>query len=457
MLTADLLVARVRRNRVDPIYRNPEDEDLVARAAHILECIRESVKYQRQRGELRTLLNESLLNVSTDLRCDRGFVKLCEDRCRYQVQSEIEPSQLREKVFAAAVKARGSGQFDRDAILEELANELNISLEAVEAGLYADLKDNERLLEFKELSPVQLIHRYNLALAQAVLFRATQLTITVKEDGPPRYRRLFRALKFHRLLHSVEGSMEDGFTISIDGPMSLFTRSQQYGLRMAAFLPTLVLCGEWSLKADILWDKSRSNSRPKLFEIHHEMGFVSHARDVGVWLPTEIKKLAEDWPKDNDWVLSTETDILSLGGEGVFIPDFAFHRKRRKTKIFLEILGYWNKSAVVKRLALLKKHGPKNLIVAISKDLCIAKDGRSKAEIDGLPGEVYVFRSFPVRRELLQRLETMQPCITSKKKKKKKSSAKKKAPAKSKTKKAAPKKTTKAKANTKKAAAKKGS
>lgn len=448
MLTADLLVARLRRTKVEPVYRNPEDEELLTRARHIIECFRESEKYQRQRGELRQLLNESLLNVSTDLRCDRGFVKLCEDRCDYQVQSEMEPSELREKVFAAAVKARAEGQFDRDAIIEQLAAELSIDSDSIEAGLYADLRDNERLLRFKDLNPVQLIHRYNLALAQAVLFRATQLTIKVKEDGPPRYRRLFRALKFHRLLHSVEGSMEEGFTISIDGPMSLFTRSQQYGLRMAAFLPTLVLAKEWSLKADILWDKSRSNSRPRSFEIHHEMGFVSHARDVGVWLPTEIQKLADDWPKKSDWVLSTDTDILSLGGEGVFIPDFAFHRKRRKTKIYLEILGFWNKSAVVKRLELLKKHGPKNLIVAISKELCVAKNGTTKAELEKLPGEVYVFRTFPVRRELLQRLEALQPCITSKRKKKKspakKSTAKKSSAKKSpapKAKKKTPKKT----------------
>jgi uncharacterized protein len=416
MLTADLLVARLKRKSVEPIYRDPEDGELLQRAGHIIECFKESVNLSRARGELKQVLHESLLSVSTDLRCDRGLVKLCEDRCQFQVQSEIAPIEIREMVFMAAVEARKTKSFDRQAILGTLTEQLSLSLDDLEGSLYADLKDNERLLKFRELSPSQLLHRYNLALAQAVLFRAMKLTIHVKEEGPPEYRRLFRSLKFHRLLYTVAGSMEEGFTIHLDGPMSLFTRSQQYGIRMAAFLPGLVLCKEWSLSAEILWDKTRSKTdKPRLFVMNHEMGFQSHARDVGIWLPEEIKRLADDWPKDNDWILTTETDVLPLGGEGVFIPDFAFRRKRRKTKVFLEILGFWNRSAVEKRLDLLRKFGPKNLIVAISKDLCVAKDGSIKAELDGLPGEVYVYRSFPVRRELLKRLDIIQPTKAKKK------------------------------------------
>ena len=36
--------------------------------------------------------------------------------------------------------------------------------------------------------------------------------------------------------------MADGYTLQIDGPLSLFSATNKYGLQMALFLPSLLAC-----------------------------------------------------------------------------------------------------------------------------------------------------------------------------------------------------------------------
>jgi len=42
----------------------------------------------------------------------------------------------------------------------------------------------------------------------------------------------------------------------LDGPASLFSQSQKYGIRMANFLPALPLCDRWEMAATILIDET---------------------------------------------------------------------------------------------------------------------------------------------------------------------------------------------------------
>ena len=82
----------------------------------------------------------------------------------------------------AAAQGRGR-RFDRDAVLRR-ASRPSLSLEpaAVEQGLFADLKSEQRLVKFKDISAEHLLERYNVALAQAVLLRA----VARARHRPPR-------------------------------------------------------------------------------------------------------------------------------------------------------------------------------------------------------------------------------------------------------------------------------
>jgi len=59
-------------------------------------------------------------------------------------------------------------------------------------------------------------------------------------------------------VHSTDAAT--GYEAVLDGPASLFSKSQKYGL-MANFLPALPLCDRWEMDAEILADETDAETR----------------------------------------------------------------------------------------------------------------------------------------------------------------------------------------------------
>ena len=250
----------------------------------------------------------------------RGLAKILEDRAEFEVVADVLPESVREKVFTAAAEhrkaLRDSGQarspFRRDAVLEEVARSLEIGTDQVAAALFADLRDENRLLSFDQAIDAQrLLDRYNVALAQSVLLRSVLIEVEVRNEKPARYRQLFRHLKFHRLLYRVEGSMREGYKIHIDGPLSLFSATNKYGLQMALFLPALLLCSDFRLDAEVRWGPKRD---PRTFHLESNNGLVSHYADTGTFVPAEMGAFVDRFRQVAPaWELSEAAEVVELG------------------------------------------------------------------------------------------------------------------------------------------------
>ena len=169
-----------------------------------------------------------------------------------------------------------------------MGQELNLAPDVLLSSLFADLRDENRMLRFENLTTQRLIDRYNVALAQAVLLRSVRVEVEIRNEGPARYRQLFRRLKFHRLVYHVKGSMADGYMIKIDGPMSLFSATTKYGLQMALFLPALLHCDSFRLYAELRWGPRRE---PRSFHLDAGAGLVSHQLDSGLYVPGRDSRL----------------------------------------------------------------------------------------------------------------------------------------------------------------------
>src|SRR5262245_36571399 len=243
----------------------------------------------RSRGELEEELTETFGDDPGQL-VHQGLLKLLEDRCDFEVVSGHPPEELRDAVFAAAARHRTRSTFDRDAVLKEVAGTLNTSAADVEQGLLADLKSEQRLIKFKDLSAERLLQRDNVGLAQAVLLRSIRVHVAVRHEPPARYRQLLRQVKFHRLVCEVERTAPECYLLHLDGPLSLFTATQKYGLQLALFLPAVLLCKDFELTAELRWGPQR---KPKTFRITPADGLVSHAADSGTWVPPELGMFVE--------------------------------------------------------------------------------------------------------------------------------------------------------------------
>ena len=187
MLTGNLVRVKIIRGRVVPLYLRREDPFMHETAESLIGIVREGIGSTRGEieGEIDELLGEGMANLA-----QRGLAKVLEDRCDYEVVARVPPEELREKVFHEAAnyrkELRESGPrtpFLREVVLEKIAAELGISAEEVAGGLFADLKDEARLLRCDETITAQkLIDRYNVSLAQSVLLRSTNLSVEVRNE-----------------------------------------------------------------------------------------------------------------------------------------------------------------------------------------------------------------------------------------------------------------------------------
>lgn len=67
------------------------------------------------------------------------------------------------------------------------------------------------------------------------------MRLSVKRNLPVRTKQLFKFFKFYRLIHTVQGDLDAGYEIHLDGPLSMFRLNQKYSFQMALFLPALLL------------------------------------------------------------------------------------------------------------------------------------------------------------------------------------------------------------------------
>jgi predicted nuclease of restriction endonuclease-like RecB superfamily len=288
--------------------------------------------------------------------------------------------------------------FDRTAVLNEVAAPLGLTPEQVETGLFADLKSEQRLSRFKDTTPERLLQRYNVALAQAVVLRATKVEVTVRGEPPQRYRQLLRAIKFHRLVCEVR-RLEDGIELHLDGPLSLFSATQKYGLQLALFLPALLPCRDFDLRADLLWGPQR---RPKHFALTPADGLTSHLPDYGMYVPPELAMFVELFRKKvADWSIAEEADVLPLG-DGYWVPDFRLVHEPTGEVVYLEVLGFWRRSGAERHLQRLREHVRQPFLLAVSDQLRV-----DDAELEGLPAEVYRFRQMPLPDEIARLAESL--------------------------------------------------
>ncbi|MSP24755.1 MAG: DUF790 family protein [Myxococcales bacterium] len=404
MLTSELLRVRNVGTRLVPRWLEArERERLTPVASELLKVLEANV------GERREDLEQALVSVAHEPR-DRvvvlGLKKLLLDRCEFAPPVGPEPARIRAEVFGLAALARRAlgptEAFDDHALLSEIAAKHGLDAQALRLVLFADLAKNERLTRFQSLAAEALFARYDLALAQGVLLRATLVEIELVGAEPGRVRNLFRAARFHGLMHHVErldGDGGAGYRIRLDGPMSLFSASQRYGLALALFLPALLACDSWHLSAELLWGKAK---RPTAFELAPTDGLAAPGRALSGIAPGLEPFIVAFRKLESSWLVTANEDILAQPGQRAVIPDLLFRHEQTGARVYLEAFGYWSRAAVWQRIETLRRgEFPVRILLALGKHLRVSEEALDEDSA----GELYVYRERMQPRAVLARLE----------------------------------------------------
>ena len=428
MLTADLARSRTYEGTIEPLFIDADEQRYRETVEELIQIFEEHLG--EPKGELEDTIDQ-LTIADTDYKVVQGLAKLLKDECEFETVAPVEPREIRQELFEVAnenypiVRQPTLGDDTQSLwVYSTVADRLGITLEECYRGMYADLKENKRLVRFghrvsdeydgtdnsttttqltddSEESYAEdtitvdwLLTRYNLALAQAVLYDATEMRVRVWDS----FATVFSYMKLFGLMHRIypidangnrvaSTDVADGYEAILDGAVSLFSKSRKYGIRMANFLPALPLCDRWEMEADILEDDNGSTSRTLSFELDHTDDLSSHYSAQSDFDSDVERTLAQKWERANtDWELIREDDVLDLGAE-VMLPDFAIEHPDGQRVLF-EIVGFWTPEYLDEKLAKIRKADRDNLILAVSERLdCSSED------FDGIDDRVLWFKS----------------------------------------------------------------
>ena len=378
MLRGEHVIARLARGRLVPHRLSSDDARTVEVARELCEVYAGHLR--RPRAELERRLSGLEEELGPRLDARRGFkivralAKLLEELAEWETPAGSDPYTIRTRIFelAAALPeppAEESGLLmapTRDDVLSRVASETGV--EDAAALMYADRQGAQLLATFDRPAPEALIGRYNVAQVQGVLYAAKEIVVDLGEGADARL--VFHYIKKMGLIYRLEPTAR-GYRIHLDGPLSIFGGTRKYGLRLAKFLPGLLLTSPWRLSANVDW-----RDRDALLELDSERSdLASHylgPKDAHEG--DEVREaFVRAWERAKDtggWELEAGPGVLPFPElKTALVPDFTLKNAAGETA-HLEVLGFWSERNLVERAALLREanaHGHRVLVAASEK------------------------------------------------------------------------------------------
>ncbi|NOT59669.1 MAG: DUF790 family protein [Acidobacteria bacterium] len=370
MLTGDLAISFQRGETVTPKSLKTDDARVLQTAADLILLVRQHAN--QSRGALQAAFDE-YIGVGTDYKILRGLMKLLLDACEFSTSSVREAIDLRRTLFNHAATVHPvTDEAARQQALAHVAEQLGCQPHEIIAGLYSDLPAHHLLTLFDEPEPRDLLEQYNLAQVQALLYHCIEIRLTLEPAQSPTatqsIRAIFQAIKNYRLIHAIRGNARAGYEIRLSGPVSLFHRSQKYGIQMAVFFPALLPHPGWHLRAEIETKRGRA-----YYELNHAQHQLrsSYLTDEPKPQNELLEKLRAQWRSD-EWQLADNHEILPLA-DTALIPDLVFTHSSGQ-RVYAELLGYWTPRYLQERLIVIERAAMNDYLYLASDELRCSRE-----------------------------------------------------------------------------------
>ena len=360
MLPNELLATTKWKNNIKPKFANI-NADTISTTEKIINVYKKSI------GQKQKKIREELSEIETsapDYRFIKGLATLMDRKSVFKAQITEDPIVVRREIFTlSAKKGYPTTQDARTALLSEAAQKLDI--QQIEDAFYADLDSEKTLEKIDKIEPVNLLKQYNLSLAQTLLFYSTELTFTAYRN----WQNIFRTIKLNRLIYTAE-KQGQLFTVKLDGPLSLFKLNRRYGISLAKILPEIIKGKPWSITAQIL---HKNTNRLLTFQLDSNKN--SWLFNENAETETFDSKIESEFSQKfnalkTPWKLTREPEPITTGNT-ILIPDFTF--ELGTTKIYMEILGFWTREYLKRKIEKLSTIKDKPFILAVNEELACEK------------------------------------------------------------------------------------
>jgi len=196
---------------------------------------------EKKRGQLNEVVSDCE-HLGYDFRMVRGIASVLESRSLFQSRSSMPPLEARRQVFTEAADVVVASKDERLKVLETVAERNGFTVEMLEDSLYADLDDEQYLVDFREPSSEELMRYYNYANMIALL--AYSLRLEIRYRGSDEYlENLLKRIK----TAEVSGTRSKKAVIDLKSTRRLSQRAA----RIDDIMSRVIALPEWRLKADI--------------------------------------------------------------------------------------------------------------------------------------------------------------------------------------------------------------
>ncbi len=351
MLPKELLEVKRAGGMIFPKFAGNNDLMLAKRVIDI---------YRKGLGKKMKVVQAKLREIENarNYKKVRAFAKLIERECEFEKVTDLDPLAVRMALFEKGFVTTLEG---RKKILEEVAEKFGVDCEEIEKAMFADLEEEKILKSAPDVTPDQLLKRYNLSLLQTVIFNCLRLTFWISSN----HKNVFRRMKLLGLMYELFES--DGkMLISLTGAASIIKVTRRYGTSMAKLIPEIIRAKEWWIRGEILDEFER---KIYFLEISHRFRSL---------FPIEFDEkieydssLEEEFARRIKFLLNCEVvrePGVIKAGRYAYIPDFLIRKGDRE--VYVEIAGFWTEEYVKRKLEKIREANVP-LILIVREDLAL--------------------------------------------------------------------------------------
>ena len=370
MLTRELAIAEYDSGQVKPDrLTHGQHAQYLQMAESMLQVYRNGTGRMRQQLHMNV---HALFKDELDCPARRidAFCKLLDEKATYDRDNRGNAAELRRRVFRLAASKHPLVQTPNQlfesaelTVKNQIADEIGQNWFQIEREMFADVMQFHRLKSFEgyESAPA-LLARYNVAQTQAVLYDAVSMVVWACQD----FKSILRYAKLARLMHTIERKPDGTYLIKLDGPTSVLKQTRRYGVALAKFLPALLSCSGWKMKAII---QHRRSSWQNQFCLTPGDGLTSNMQPAELFDSSLEENFAAKWGNDQreGWRMVREGEVL-FQNQKVFVPDFLFiHDSGRR--VLMEVVGFWTPEYLAAKQSTVSMFSDHQILLAISDSL----------------------------------------------------------------------------------------
>jgi uncharacterized protein len=273
---------------------------------------------------------------------------------RSESGAKLPPDQAREALFRARA---ASPDATRAEVLAMASATLGVDSATVERALFADLPGEKLVCAPAVIpSPNDIALRTNQLIVRSLLFHARR--VRIKAEGAT--RPLVRQAKLRGLICAVTAG--DPPILDLSGPFTVFRHTLLYGRALGELVQFLPHCAHFKLRANCVLRGQEAildvQSGDPVFPAEAPKPYDSKLEER---FAKDLRKAAPDWE------LVREPEPIPVAGTIIF-PDFLLrHRLCPERSFLVEIMGFWSKEYVARKLALLRQARLGNLILCVDE------------------------------------------------------------------------------------------